>query len=192
VGRFNWEAAREATVLNRPTRIALNFLDYIDFENRDAKSSGSLTKNAKQFVGKLEELCDARIVIDLLEPAFEPPLVGRCQEMFSLQSLSDPPEEFLPTWKPGTAATTGAGRVKTRRKSPNESVTPIANMMMVRLRSGMACSWFNHYRQPVAAGCQRDLSPFAPRNKYCDQSLSARTQEKSQQLTSSVDPAKKA
>ncbi len=37
IGRFDFELARRAVAINRPTEIALNFLDYLSFENRTAK-----------------------------------------------------------------------------------------------------------------------------------------------------------
>jgi adenylosuccinate synthase len=59
LGRFDWEAARRAATLNRPTKLAINFLDYLDFENRGASSWDMLTPASKRFVNDLEEACDA-------------------------------------------------------------------------------------------------------------------------------------
>src|SRR5207245_1442569 len=59
VGRFDWDAARRAAVLNRPTKVASNFLDYIDFQNRSASDWGALTPVAKKFVRELEQTCQA-------------------------------------------------------------------------------------------------------------------------------------
>jgi adenylosuccinate synthase len=56
VGRFDWEQARRAVALNRPTRVALNFVDYLNFENREASSWTDLTPSTKAFVGDLEQL----------------------------------------------------------------------------------------------------------------------------------------
>jgi adenylosuccinate synthase len=56
VGRFDWDAARRAVMLNRPTRLALNFADYLSFENSGALQLADLTSNAKTFVGRVEEL----------------------------------------------------------------------------------------------------------------------------------------
>ncbi len=54
VARFDWTAAGRAITLNRPTKIALNFLDYIDFRNRGISDWGLLTPTAKEFVKDLE------------------------------------------------------------------------------------------------------------------------------------------
>ena len=59
VARFDWEAAKYAAMLNRPTRIAANFMDYIDFENRYASDWSSLTEQARTFVERLETLTNA-------------------------------------------------------------------------------------------------------------------------------------
>jgi adenylosuccinate synthase len=56
LGRFDREAARLAIALNRPTRLAVNFVDYLSFENRTALGWNSLTANAKSFVNDLEQL----------------------------------------------------------------------------------------------------------------------------------------
>ena len=60
VGRFDWEAARRAVMLNRPTRLALNFVDYLGFENRVAPSRNELNRKAKGFI---EELNDFRVPV---------------------------------------------------------------------------------------------------------------------------------
>ncbi len=59
LGRFDWESARRAVLLNRPTKIAVSFLDYLDFQNREATEWAALTPSAKAFVWRLEEACIA-------------------------------------------------------------------------------------------------------------------------------------
>lgn len=54
VGRFDWELARAATALNRPTMIAVNGLDYISFENEGAGSFSQLSRSAREFITGLE------------------------------------------------------------------------------------------------------------------------------------------
>lgn len=56
VGRFDWELARKAIAVNRPTRLALNGLDYLDYKNRGSRSVESLTTEAKAFAGRLMDL----------------------------------------------------------------------------------------------------------------------------------------
>lgn len=48
-------------MLNRPTRIAVNFLDYIDFKNRTASEWAALTPGARSFVQDLEGACGAPV-----------------------------------------------------------------------------------------------------------------------------------
>jgi adenylosuccinate synthase len=57
LGRFDWNAAALSARLNRPTRIAVNFLDYLDFQNRCASDWEALTLPAKTFVEDLEKAC---------------------------------------------------------------------------------------------------------------------------------------
>ena len=56
VGRFDWGAARRAITLNRPTMLALNFIDYLSFENRGASDWTALSQDARTFVHELEQL----------------------------------------------------------------------------------------------------------------------------------------
>ncbi len=57
LGRFDWESARAAIKMNRPTRLALNFTDYLGFENRFASKWDDLNSKATDFVLALEKLC---------------------------------------------------------------------------------------------------------------------------------------
>ncbi len=59
LGKFDAEAAHRAALLNRPTRLAVNFLDYLDHENRGVWDSGASTQTAKAFVDGIEHLCHA-------------------------------------------------------------------------------------------------------------------------------------
>ncbi|SRR6266498_1465421 len=63
VGRFEWDEAKKAAVANRPTRIALNGLDYIDFRNRDVTSSENLTKAACDFVRNVQDQLGSPVTI---------------------------------------------------------------------------------------------------------------------------------
>ncbi len=55
VARFDWELAREAVQINRPTRLALNGLDLLRYENHEVKGFQSLTSEAKSFIARLRE-----------------------------------------------------------------------------------------------------------------------------------------
>ena len=53
VGRFDWELARRCTQLNRPTRLAINGLDYLNVSNVEAHAWSGLTEEARTFVERL-------------------------------------------------------------------------------------------------------------------------------------------
>lgn len=55
VARFDWGLARRAVVNNRPTRIAINGLDYIDFSNLGITRVASLSGSARSFLTRLED-----------------------------------------------------------------------------------------------------------------------------------------
>ena len=56
LGRFDWQDAQRAFTLNRPTKLALNFVDYLDFENRRASKWNELESVAKLFIRQLEDV----------------------------------------------------------------------------------------------------------------------------------------
>ncbi len=53
VARFDWRLAVRAAQLNRPTRIAINGLDYLNVSNGGAHAWSDLTKEARTFVERL-------------------------------------------------------------------------------------------------------------------------------------------
>lgn len=54
IARFDFEQVKRAVLLNRPSKIALNFLDYLDAANRAAVEYELLTDATKIFVDKLQ------------------------------------------------------------------------------------------------------------------------------------------
>lgn len=54
IGRFDWELARRAVMLNRPNRIAVNGLDYLDYRNRGVLSVDQLTASGRGFLTRIE------------------------------------------------------------------------------------------------------------------------------------------
>jgi adenylosuccinate synthase len=50
VARFDWELASEAVRYNRPTRLAINGLDYLDFDNYRVTSVSKLSGKAMSFL----------------------------------------------------------------------------------------------------------------------------------------------
>jgi adenylosuccinate synthase len=54
VGRFDMEMVKRAAMINRPTQIALNFIDYISYENKEKRVYSKLTNEAKRFIKLIE------------------------------------------------------------------------------------------------------------------------------------------
>jgi adenylosuccinate synthase len=54
VARFDWELAAAATRVNRPTKLAINGLDYLSYSNTRAGSLGELTEETRLFLTRLE------------------------------------------------------------------------------------------------------------------------------------------
>jgi adenylosuccinate synthase len=61
VGRFDLDLARKAVQVNRPTRIALNGLDYLDFRNVHAKGFSDLSPETRCFVQDLERNIEVKV-----------------------------------------------------------------------------------------------------------------------------------
>ena len=55
VGRFDWRLAQKCVQVNRPTRIAINGLDYMDYRNFQCQTLELLTDSAQQFLRNLED-----------------------------------------------------------------------------------------------------------------------------------------
>jgi adenylosuccinate synthase len=54
VGRFDIELVKRAVMINRPTQIAITFIDYIDHANAGVRCYSELTQSAKQFIERIE------------------------------------------------------------------------------------------------------------------------------------------
>jgi adenylosuccinate synthase len=61
VGRFDFELARRAVTISRPTKIALNFLDYVSFENRTAKYPEDLTEKTWDMIANVESKLGTKV-----------------------------------------------------------------------------------------------------------------------------------
>jgi adenylosuccinate synthase len=55
VGRFDWKLAAAAVRANRPTRLAINGLDYLAYQNRGITNAHQLTESAYAFLERLEK-----------------------------------------------------------------------------------------------------------------------------------------
>jgi len=54
VAEFDWDLAQEAVRINRPTRLALHGLDYVNFADRGVRSWDNLSDASKSFVVEVE------------------------------------------------------------------------------------------------------------------------------------------
>lgn len=61
IGEFDWELLRQASLLNRPTDIALTFTDYLTIKNRAAKRFEQLDPDTINFIEEIEQVSDARV-----------------------------------------------------------------------------------------------------------------------------------
>jgi adenylosuccinate synthase len=62
VARFDWELAQKAIMVNRPTRLALNGLDYLNYGNRAVCDLDSLTAEARTFIDRLAGLSSCNLL----------------------------------------------------------------------------------------------------------------------------------
>jgi adenylosuccinate synthase len=55
VGRFDWNLALSAVTVNKPTRLALNGLDYLDYSDFEAASYDHLSLRSREFIREVEQ-----------------------------------------------------------------------------------------------------------------------------------------
>lgn len=58
VCEFDWGLLKEATLINRPTQLALTFVDYLDYCNYGITEYDRLTKKTRQFIEQVEEVAE--------------------------------------------------------------------------------------------------------------------------------------
>ena len=63
VGRFDWQLALRAVQVNKPTHLAINCLDYLDYSNYQIKESDLLSRRAKAFVRELEQQAGSLVAL---------------------------------------------------------------------------------------------------------------------------------
>ena len=61
IAEFDWDLLRNASLLNKPTDIALTFTDYLTIENRAAKRFEQLHPETINFIEEIERVSDARV-----------------------------------------------------------------------------------------------------------------------------------
>ena len=70
IGEFDWELLRRASLLNRPTDVALTFSDYLTAKNGDAKRFEQLHSDTINFIQEIERVSGARV--SLIATGFNP------------------------------------------------------------------------------------------------------------------------
>lgn len=63
VAGFDWGVVDRAVAANAPTQLALHGVDYLDFNNKSAKSFADLTDHAKDFISTLEGRTDVPVTL---------------------------------------------------------------------------------------------------------------------------------
>lgn len=61
VGRFDFDMAKYACMINRPTELAIVALDYLDYKNRGKSNYHQLTPVTKEFVQRVQEVTGVRV-----------------------------------------------------------------------------------------------------------------------------------
>jgi adenylosuccinate synthase len=70
VAEFDWDLLLRAAVLNRPTDIALTFVDYLQRQNVDARRFEQLTEDTLRFIEEVERVAQAPV--SLISTRFHP------------------------------------------------------------------------------------------------------------------------
>lgn len=60
IGRFDWVLAEQAIRTNRPSRVAINGLDYLDYQDSTAANESQLSSRSVQFLRRLQICCGLR------------------------------------------------------------------------------------------------------------------------------------
>lgn len=63
VGRFDFDLVKKATMINRPTQIALMFIDYLDYQEKGKRNYEDLTQKSKDFLHKVEDQTSTRVTL---------------------------------------------------------------------------------------------------------------------------------
>jgi adenylosuccinate synthase len=71
IGRFDWELVTRAVEVNRPTKIAVMGLDYLDFGCFGVRTPSELTERAKAFVAALDERLGVPVTFGSTSPRID-------------------------------------------------------------------------------------------------------------------------
>ena len=89
VGRFDFDLARRAVQVNRPTRLALNFLDYISASNKAAANASELTAETAGFIAHLQDQLRVPVSYGGVSPSIEKMLVFSGSKVLTIDSATD-------------------------------------------------------------------------------------------------------
>lgn len=71
IGRFDWELAKRAVDLNRPTRLAVTGLDYLDFDSYGITEPSTLTERVLLFLDDLRSQLQVSVAYGSTSPRLE-------------------------------------------------------------------------------------------------------------------------
>lgn len=69
VGRFDWGLAKKAAVSNRPTRVAINGLDFLNYHDFGSTDVDQLSAESRKFIHETEKVTNARVAFLGVGPA---------------------------------------------------------------------------------------------------------------------------
>lgn len=87
VSKFNWNVVKRAIMINRPTQIALNFVDYIDRKNYKATDYKMLTKDTKEFIEKIETDYGVPVTLIGTGPDIEDTIDLRKEKLYTTENI---------------------------------------------------------------------------------------------------------
>ena len=61
VALFDIDTVKKAVMVNKPTQIALNGVDYLDYHNKSLKNFDALTEKTKKFIHWIEHKINTRV-----------------------------------------------------------------------------------------------------------------------------------
>jgi adenylosuccinate synthase len=82
VALFDWEAAQMAVRVNRPTRIAVNGLDYLSYDDKRVRSSSDLSEKSSLFLQRLVTIWEGRELYLGVGPSLEEVFFEPCSRIF--------------------------------------------------------------------------------------------------------------
>lgn len=89
VGRFDMGLALRAAAVNRPTRLAVNFLDYISARNREAALGQPLTSETATFIDRLEQELGVTVSYGGVTPQISETLTFPCIQRYEITEKSN-------------------------------------------------------------------------------------------------------